>query len=112
MAAIPWAKVKQAFDDMIENEGSLCEFRLRSGEVFSIKGVMRFTAEEQMTDGLSQDRRKLSIMADRWSAQAPPARDPEKGDQVVVDGRRHGIMEADPAVASGQRIGWRLRLTG
>lgn len=112
MQRIPIAKVRQAFDDLIQSEGHTCNFELRSGEKFAVKGALRFQAEDQLTDGINQDRRKLSIMASRWSAAAPPGRDPEKGDLVTVDGRRHRIMEADPALCSGQRLGWRIKLTG
>ena len=110
--AVDWARVKQDFDSAMQSEGSDCAFVLRSGEQFTIKGVLRFLPEVTMTDGLHQDRRKLSVMADRWEAAAPANRDPEKGDQVTVHGRRFAVEEADPATGGNQVIGWRLRLKG
>jgi hypothetical protein len=109
---IPYAKVENAFDEFIQSNGADCEFRLRTGEVFVIRGAARFQAEQGMTEGLQQDRRRLSVMEARWRAAAPTGRDPEKGDQVTVSGTRFAIQEADPAIVQNRVIGWRIKLKG
>lgn len=110
MKAVDWASVRTAFDTQIQAEGSDCDFLLRSGETFTLRGVLRFQPEESRTDGIQADRRKLSIMAHRWETAAPPGRLPEKGDQVIVEGQRFAIEEADPALGGQQRVGWRIKL--
>lgn len=110
--AVNWTQIKADFDAAIQAEGSDCAFTLRTGEQFVLRGTLRFLSEEGISDGLNQDRRKLSVMADRWENAAPASRNPEKGDQVVVHGRRFAVEEADPATGGNQVIGWRLRLKG
>ena len=112
MIPVDLSKVKSAFDTAIQQNGVDCTFTLRSGETFTIKGFLRFQREELLTEGMNQDRRKLSFMEDRWRVEAPIGRDPEKGDQVVVSGRRFAIEEADPQLFQDVVIGWRVRLMG
>ena len=107
MSGVNWPAVRSAFDAQIQADGVDCDFTLRSGETFTIRGVLRFEPEESRTDGIQADRRKLSIMASRWEAAAPVNRHPEKGDRVAVMGQRFAIEEADPAIAGQERIGWR-----
>ena len=110
MSDVNWPAVASAFDARIQAEGVDCDFTLRSGETFTIRGVLRFQPEESRTDGIQADRRKLSVMESRWAAAAPANRNPEKGDRVVVMGQRFAIEEADPVFGGQQRIGWRIKL--
>ena len=113
MANVNWNSVEQEFDKFLEANGSPCRFELADSKLtFTIKGGLRMQAEEPISAGINQEHRKLSVMAKRWKTAAPPGRDPQKGDRVTVDSHRFAIMEADPAVAGGVRIGWRLRLRG
>lgn len=111
--AIPVQQVISAFDAMIQGDGSDCTFTLRGGAAFTIKGVLRFTSENDLTAGLVQDNKKLSVMAHRWEKAVPVAgRIPEKGDQVTIDGHRYAIDEVNAALVSNVRIGWRITLRG
>lgn len=104
---------RQKFEQGIAAMGGDCAFTLRgTGEKFSVKGVIKHQPEAELTGGINQDRRRLSVSDIDWSAAAPAGREPQKGDQVVIDGHRHAIMEADPVLMSGIRILWRIRLRG
>jgi hypothetical protein len=109
---LPVAKIEAAFDSMINDAGSDCTFELYTGETFTVKGVLRFTPELGLTEGINHDSRKLSVMGKRWANVAPPDRFPEKGDQVTINGCKYAIEEADPAMVSGSMIGWRIKLRG
>lgn len=106
------AAAKQVYEDGIAAMGSDCAFKLRTGETFTIRGVLRHQAEQSATDGINQDRRRLTVAADRWDAAAPPGRMPNKGDQVTIDGQRYGVMEADAVNMADLRIHYRIHLTG
>ena len=109
---IPLAKVQKAFDDLIQADGVDCSFVLRDTTAFTIRGMARFQAENSLTDGLQQDKRKLSVMETRWRAAAPLGRNPEKGDQVTIHGHRYAVEEADPALMQNTILGWRIKLKG
>lgn len=107
-----WLRVRADFDSVLQQEGTDTEFRLMSGEVFTLRARVRSSGEQDLTDGVSQDRRRVTVMAHRWDAAAPAGRSPQKGDQVVIDGRRHAVEEADPRLAGGIRITWNLVVKG
>lgn len=119
MALIDQAKIKaailrakQAYEEGIDAAGVDCAFRLRTGEEFTIRGVIKYQGEQSMTDGVNQDRRRLTVAADTWDAAAPADQMPCKGDRVSIDGSRFAIMEADPVRMSDAKICYRMRLTG
>jgi hypothetical protein len=97
---------------MIENSGNNTAFTLHTGEKFTIKTVRKKKPDENITEGLQQNGFELQFMAKRWSASAPVGRNPEKGDQVVVDGRRFAL-ESSKAITYGDiRIGYIARVLG
>ena len=103
---------KQVYEDGINAAGVDCDFTLRTGQQFTIRGVIKYQAEQSMTDGVNQDRRRLTVAADTWDALAPAGQMPFKGDRVNIDGSRFAVMEADPVRMSDVKVVYRMRLTG
>ena len=112
MRAVNAASVINTFDTMVEQNGTACDFTLRDGTAFTIKGVLFNLADEQLTDGLNQDNARLQIMHKRWSAFVAPGRDPEKGDQVRIDGHRFAIQRVDRKLFQSVIVGYRMRIRG
>lgn len=108
---VDWDAVEAAFDSMIEANGQDVDVVLRDGiTTFSLKGVMRKAPVQNMTDGLQQEQDRLSVMRDRWDAGA--GRDPEKGDQVTLNGRRQAVQSVNAVGAGNRLIGFNLVLLG
>ena len=112
MANVNVAKLISDFDTVIQDVGTVCDFTLRSGEQFQLRGVKAGLADEVMTDGLNQGNIKLSVIATRWAAAAPAGRKPEKGDQVRILGHRYAVMTSEPAFMANTMVGYRMRLRG
>lgn len=111
--AVNWTKIETDFDTFIQNNGVDVSVRLRDGvTTFTIKGAMRRTSPENLTDGLQQHGERLSVMRSRWDAGA--GRTPNKGDQVTISGRRQAIMSWNPVEVptTSDIIGYNLRLSG
>jgi len=106
------AATRQAMDEAITAMGQTGQFRLRTGEVFSLPVALRFRQEQLLTDGISQDQRTCTFSASAWSTAAPAGQDPQKGDQVSVMNRRYAFDRVDPTDMGGLRIYWRATLKG
>jgi hypothetical protein len=106
---IPWAKVLAAFDGMIQANGVDTDFTLMDGATFRLKAVPRFSPTLDMTTGLQQEGRQVSVMSARWDA-VSPGRPPQKGDQLAMLGKRFAIQDYDPVLADNRVIGYRIKL--
>jgi|GEM_PF-4315013 len=87
------AQIQRHLDDGFENLGHTANVTLRSGETFDIKATVGFRREVGLTEGLAQNTERLKFRCSEWDA-ASPGRAPQKGDQIVVQGRRHAIQAA------------------
>lgn len=101
-----------AFSRIIREVGNQTEFRLRSGEVFTIYTAAHKRSDENLTAGIQQLGFQLKFMASDWTSAAPPGRAPEKGDQVVHMGRRHAIEWAKLISYNDTPIGWIVQVLG
>ena len=117
-APVNWSQVEASFDAMFQNNGIPAQVTLHAdpgaGTTFSIQVFLRRAqADENLTDGLQQDRDRVSVMRQRWDNAAP--RPPQKGDLFVISGRRRRAMEAQPVECAGlsnDTIGYNIRVTG
>lgn len=114
-AAINAAKIESDFDTFLQNNGVDADVTLHpEGTNFSIKvGPRRAQSDENLTDGLQQDRDRLTVMRTRWDAAA--GRAPQKGDLFVIAGRRRRAMEAQPVEfnnVTNDTIAYNIRVTG
>lgn len=102
----------QKIHEVIRELGVDCVFTLRdSNAVFTVPGTLSGFREEDITPGLDQDSRQLTISAQSWRS-VSPMRDPEKGDMVVIGGRRHRVMDTTLDAAANIQIRWRLVVKG
>jgi hypothetical protein len=83
------AKGLQAFDDFFNVSGPTATFTLKNGETVTLQVGETWKAQENMTDGLSQEIHRCRFLIKNWTASRPP----EKGDKVNIKGRNFGIME-------------------
>jgi hypothetical protein len=88
------------------------EFRLHSGERFTVKVAKKKRPDENLSDGLQQKGFELQVLAKEWRAKAPANRDPEKGDQIVTAGRRHALENASKVQYGSIEIGFVCRVVG
>ena len=102
----------KAWDDFIGATGIDTDFRLHTGERFSLRVVRRRKADEDITDGLQQKGFEIQFMASQWVRLAPAGRRPEKGDQVTMEGRRHAIETAKLVSYDNTEIGYVARVLG
>jgi hypothetical protein len=98
--------------NLISTVGVDSEFRLRDGTRFTIKTVRRRKPDEPLTDGIHQKGFEIQFMARDWSAAAPPGVRPEKGDQVVMVGRRYAIETSKLTQYGTLEIGYVCRVLG
>jgi hypothetical protein len=61
----------------------------RDGQKFTIKIFERRSRVEELTDGLSQQGYRVRVISSDWERLAGGP--PEKGDQIMIAGRRHAI---------------------
>jgi len=107
------SQVLSQFDAMIEDNGSPAEFWLRDGQTtFTIQASDIGRVPADMTEGLQQDREVMRVMATRWHKVAGRDRRPEKGDQVIVGGKRYAIESARLRQFQGTPVGYVLVLRG
>lgn len=82
-------KAVQMWEQFTNESGIDTQFTLRDGTQFTIKAVRKVRPDEKLTDGLLEQGFDVQFMHSHWHANA--ARGPEKGDQLVMAGRRHAI---------------------
>lgn len=99
-----------AFEMLLNSTGSPTEFSLRSGEVFTIPVVRRKKRIEEMTDGIQQKDFDIQFLHKHWTVYA--AREPEKGDQLTMAGRRHAIEKCFPVICYDITVGYVARVLG
>ena len=112
-------EIRQALDRAI-NEwevlfnvmGVDTQFTLHTGEQFTVKAVRRKRADENLTDGLQQRTFEIQILARHWQAVAPAGRHPEKGDQIVMAGRRHALEASKLIEFANTQVGYISRVLG
>lgn len=102
-----------AFDQMIQTNGSTADVTLRNGTQFSMRMALRGrNPNEPLTDGISERRAWAQFMASRWEAAAPADRDPEKGDHVTMNGRRRAISSVEVRAIDDVRVVFLILLEG
>lgn len=107
------AKAVKAWDDFVQQNGSVATVTLRDGTTFDVTMVERGrNPNEDVTDGISARRATLQCMYSRWAAAAPANRDPEKGDRVRINDRVRAISSVERKSMGSVDIGWLLRLVG
>jgi hypothetical protein len=104
-AVIVWA-------NLINTVGVDTEFRLRDKTSFTIKTVRRRRSDEELTDGIHQKGFEIQFMARDWVAAAPAGTRPEKGDQIVMAGRRYAIETSKLTQYGTLEIGYVCRVLG
>jgi hypothetical protein len=105
-------KAIASLDAEIESLGAPTEFTLRSGEVFTLKTLTSNRPDENITEGLTQQGFDIKFMAQRWAVAAPPNRRPEKGDQILREGRRHRIEYIYLQTGGIREVGYICRVIG
>jgi len=101
-----------ALDTEIQNLGVSTTFTLRSGETVTLHTLTSNKQDENITDGLQQEGFDIKFMANRWAAQAPTNRRPEKGDQLMRNGRRHALEFVYLQSAGTTEVGYICRVKG
>ena len=114
-AAVNSAKIESDFDTFLQNNGVTAQVTLHpEATAFPIKvGMRKAQGDENLTDGLQQDRDRCVVMSKRWDGLA--GRAPKKGDLFVISGRRRRAMEAQPVEWNGltnDTIAYTIRLSG
>jgi hypothetical protein len=107
-------EVERKMREVIQSLGNNCDFELRGtapAVTFTVKGTLAGRSEDDLTAGLDQDVRWLTIAARDWNA-ASPGRPPSKGDLVTVEGHRHRVMDTVLDAAGNVQIRWRLMVKG
>ena len=114
MATTPvnWLKIRSDLDGVVQQEGTPADFRLRTGETFTLRARVRDGTDEALTAGLQQDTLTVTVLANRWETAAPPNRAPEKGDQITIAGKRHAIEDVRQRIAGSVPLTWTMRLKG
>ncbi len=113
--AINFTALENDFDTFLQNNGVDADVTLHDeGTQFTVKvGVRKAQVDENLTDGLQQNRDKLTVMRKRWDPAA--SRPPQKGDLFVISGRRRRAMEAQPVEFNGVTndiIAYNIRISG
>ena len=83
------------------------DWALTSGETFTIKMAPRYRRNDPLTGGSSQELDILSIAYADWQG-----RDPEKGDQVTVNGHKYTVQESRLVSFSNKPQGYRVQVKG
>ena len=89
MAAVPFATINADIRKEFNSNGARVDVSPRVGAPFDIKGFMKRQPVEELSDGLTQQGYYLRVNSKDWDAKA--GKNPEKGDQVVVYGRRYAV---------------------
>ena len=98
--------------EVIQALGCDASFVLRdSAATFTVKATLSGRSEDDLTPGLDQDVRWLTIAARDWNT-ASPGRAPSKGDLVTVEGHRHRVMDTVLDAVGNVQIRWRLAVKG
>ena len=105
-------KAINALDAEIQALGVDTQFTLRGGGTFTIRTLTSNKRDENLTEGLQQDGFDIKFMANRWRASAPATRWPEKGDQLLRNGRRHAIEFVYLQSAGTTEVGFICRVLG
>lgn len=100
------------WETVITAMGLDSQFTLHSGEQFTIKVIRRKKIDENITEGLQQHGFEIQFLAKHWDQNAPTGRAPEKGDQLIMAGRRHAIESSKLIQYGTARIGFVARVVG
>ena len=110
---VDWFKVRDAFDQMIEANGSDADVKLRDSTQFQMRMVERNRMpNSELTSGISQREFSALCMYHRWVAAAPADREPEKGDQITMNGRRKAVDSVGRVGPDATPIGYIMRFRG
>jgi hypothetical protein len=103
-----WERIGADLRKVIKENGMTAAVTLREGAAFTVpvgKGRSRTT---DLTQGLEQERDRVIVQYDEWHGVAPRA--PEKGDLMVVVGKRYRISDVKQAEAGDQILAYRFFL--
>ena len=111
---IQWATtVANAVKTAIDQHGMSATVTLRGGSpTFNAKVAEGRGRVRSITDGLDQQRYRVTVMASVWDAGAGGGRPPQKGDLVVVQGRRHMVDRVTRATAGDTVLAYVMFMEG
>ena len=107
MAAIDFNKHNATIHAEYRTNGLQVAVTLRDGSTFNIRGFERRRSGEELSDGLTQQDYWFRVVKADWDGLA--GRPPDKGDQLVIGGRRHAIEESHHHALAGLYM---MRLRG
>lgn len=112
MRKVNMGKVEAALSSMVQLNGSTVRFELKEGVYFDITATDINRSPVNLTDGISQDRNLIRVMADDWHTVAGADRPPEKGDKITVAGVRYAVDTVRPAQFQNTIVGYVITLRG